>query len=284
MEGRLHSLSQDKRLRNHLNVDKKRRSNQHWQSSSHFHPYYEMYFMEEGSCKFFVKENVYSLNTGDFLLIPPGELHLASYDQEGFHDRYTVYFDLEMFPPSLFPYLPFRMEDTLAPLHSNIREDFRSDIFLILARMLEAFRMNTEYGDLLNEHLFPLLMMFLSRHTSPIEAGKQQTETERSMAKATRYLAAHYKEAITLEDAAAVAGFSPSYYSRKFKEIVGISFREYLTHLRLREASMLLRNSSLSVREISDSCGFTSANYFGDVFKSMYHTSPREYRRMEEVM
>ena len=280
---RLHELSQDKRLRNHLNVDKKRRSNQHWQSSAHFHSYFEMYFMEEGSCRFFVKENVYPLHTGEFLLIPPGELHLSRYEQEGFHDRFTVYFDMELLTPDLLPYLPFRFEDPSTPVHAAIQEDFRPEIFQILTRMLEAYRMNTEYGTRMNEHLFPLLMLSLSMHTSPAGERNQKSPTDLSMAQATRHLTEHFQDPITLEDVAALVGFSPSYFSRKFKETVGISFREYLTHLRLKEAARLLRSTSASIQDISAQCGFASANYFGDVFRTMYHTSPREYRKMEDV-
>ncbi len=279
----LQELSQDKRLRNHLNVDKKRRSNRHRQSSPHFHSYYELYFMQEGKCKFFLGEKVYPLNQGELILIPPGELHLVRYEAEGLHDRYTVYFDTERLTPDLLPYLPFRLDDPTTPVHFKIFPEYEQELSHILSTMLEAFHMENDYGEHLNAHLFPVLMLSLFRHSAPVTEFEKATPVEQALENTTHYLASHYMDPITMEEAASIAGFTPSYFSRKFKEIVGIGFREYLTHLRLKKGANLLRTTQQSVQEIATQCGFSSANYFGDVFKSMYHLSPRQYRLMDEV-
>ena len=67
------------------------------------------------------------------------------------------------------------------------------------------------------------------------------------------------------------------------KALAGIGFRDYLAHMRLKEAARLLRTTQRPIQEIACHCGFTSSNYFGDVFRSAYKVSPREYRRREEV-
>ena len=282
MEG-LQALSQDKRLRNHLNVDKKRRSNHHWQSSPHFHSYYEMYFMQEGRCKFFVGESVFPLDRGEMLLIPPGELHLCRYEEEGLHDRFTVYFDAERLTPDLLAYLPFDLSDPKTPVHFKVNPENVEDINFLLNQMLEAYHMNTEYGERINSHLFPVFLLFLNAHSKPLTDKIMDSPVEQAIERTVRFIGEHYMDSLTLDEAASVAGFTPSYFSRKFKEIEGLGFREYLTHLRLKKGAKLLRDSRLSVQEIADACGFSSANYFGDVFKSMYHLSPRQYRQMDEV-
>ena len=76
----LQELSKDKRLRNHFNIDKKRRTNHHVQSSPHFHSYYEIYYMQEGSCRCFLENTVYNLERGHFLVIHPGEYHIVQTD------------------------------------------------------------------------------------------------------------------------------------------------------------------------------------------------------------
>ena len=282
MDG-LQDLSQDKRLRNHLNVDKKRRSNHHWQSSPHFHSYYEMYFMQEGHCKFFVGESGYPLDKGEILLIPPGELHLCRYEEEGLHDRFTVYFDAERLTPDLLGYLPFDLSDPKTPVHLKVNPESVDEVIFLLGRMLEAYHMDSEYGERMNAYLFPVLLLFLSTHSRRITGKEMESPVEQAIERTVRYLGEHYMEPMTLDEAASIAGFTPSYFSRKFKEIVGLGFREYLTHLRLKKGANLLRTSHLSVQEIADACGFSSANYFGDVFKSMYRLSPRQYRQVDEV-
>ena len=110
----LMELSQDKRLRNHFNIDKKCRTSRHHQSSPHFHSYYELYFMKEGNCKYFLLDTVYELKKGDFILVPPEAYHIVSYDREGIHERYTLYFDQKKIDEGLLPFIPSLFDEPQA--------------------------------------------------------------------------------------------------------------------------------------------------------------------------
>ena len=278
----LYDLSYDKRLRNHFNIDKKRRTDQHRQSSPHFHSYYELYYMQEGSCRYFLKDTVYNLEKGHILIVPPGEYHIVSYEKKGLHDRYALYFDDQALDDSIKAYLTAHYENIRAPRHFMIPLDLESQFLPLLNKMLELYRMDNEYGDLMLHYMFPTFILYLSRNGGPISSPIKKTSLEASLQKAARYIAANYSSSISLEDAAAEAGFTPTYFSRKFKELAGIGFRDYLTHLRLRESTRLLRTTSHSIQEVAEACGFSSSNYFGDVFHSVYGMSPREYRKIEE--
>ncbi|HBB60961.1 MAG TPA: hypothetical protein DCZ61_04110 [Lachnospiraceae bacterium] len=278
----LQELSQDKRLRNHFNIDKKRRTNHHRQSSPHFHSYYEIYYMQEGSCRIFLKETVYNLEKGHFLIIPPGEYHIVTYEQKGLHDRYTLYFDEQRLDDAVRMYLASIQTAPAVPYHLMVREEQEPELSFLLNRMLEFYRLNNPYGEMMLQYLFPLFLVYLSQNACPVSSPVRKTSLEISLQKAARYIASNYSSPITLDDAAAAAGFTPTYFSRKFKEMVGIGFRDYLTHLRLKESARLLRSTRLSIQEIADACGFSSSNYFGDVFHSVYGMSPREYRKSEE--
>ena len=137
----LQELSKDKRLRNHFNIDKKRRTNHHVQSSPHFHSYYEIYYMQEGSCRCFLENTVYNLARGHFLVIHPGEYHIVTYEQKGLHDRYTLYFDDQRLDESMKSYLRHNKEDWLLPRHFMIREEQEPEFLSLLGRMLEFYRM-----------------------------------------------------------------------------------------------------------------------------------------------
>ena len=279
----LMELSQDRRLRNHFNIDKKRRSNSHKQTSPHFHSYYELYFMQEGSCRFFVLDTAYHLRTGDFILVPPGTYHIVSYEEKGLHDRFALYFDDERVDPSLSPFLTgFLGQETAC--HRHLPHESVSSLLSLLNQMLELYVLNNEYGEKMLEYLFPVFLLFLTRNmTLPAEyrQGKHTDEAVEAVTAVTRYLASHFTENLSLSETARMAGFTPTYFSRKFKEIVGIGFRDYLTHIRLREAERLLRTTSLPVQEVSVRSGFAGANYFGDVFTSVYGLSPRAFRKRE---
>ena len=61
---------------------------------------------------------------------------------------------------------------------------------------------------------------------------------------------------------------------KKFNKTV----TEYITGVRLERAEFMLKKTSLPVKEIAESCGFSSANYFAKVFLARYGKSPQKYR------
>ena len=61
---------------------------------------------------------------------------------------------------------------------------------------------------------------------------------------------------------------SESSLSKKFKAFTGFRFREYLIYVRTHAAADLLVNTSLSITEIADKCGFADSNTMGGTFKN----------------
>lgn len=72
---------------------------------------------------------------------------------------------------------------------------------------------------------------------------------------------------------------SAAYLGRLFKQVTGITFIEYLTKFRLKKACHLLRNTDLTVNDISDQVGFTNSSYFYIIFKKNMECTPNQYRR-----
>ncbi len=67
--------------------------------------------------------------------------------------------------------------------------------------------------------------------------------------------------------------------SRRFKNLVGISFRKYLIDLRIEHARDLLLTTDLPINEISEQSGFTSPSYFISVFKKAEGIAPGAFRK-----
>ncbi len=65
---------------------------------------------------------------------------------------------------------------------------------------------------------------------------------------------------------------------RAFTSEHGISPKRYLENLRLDKASELLSKTKLSVKEISEACGFSHPSHFGKVFHEHFSASPAEWR------
>jgi two-component system response regulator YesN len=96
--------------------------------------------------------------------------------------------------------------------------------------------------------------------------------------KALEYIAGNYSKELTLEDVASAVSLSPTYLSRLFKVETGENFIDYLTRYRMELARKFLRQSELSIKEISYCIGYNDPNYFGKLFKKFYGFNPSECR------
>lgn len=86
-------------------------------------------------------------------------------------------------------------------------------------------------------------------------------------------------EALTLHYLSDKLGYSEFYTTRKFKEISGMQFRDYLKNRKLAFALKEVRDSNKHISDIAFSYGFSSHEAFSRAFKRIYGVSPSEYRK-----
>ena len=85
-------------------------------------------------------------------------------------------------------------------------------------------------------------------------------------------------ETVTLSAISQKLGYSEFYISRKFIEISGMHFRDYLRHRKLAFALKEVRDTSKGLLEIALDYGFSSHEAFSRSFKETYGVTPSEYR------
>lgn len=74
-------------------------------------------------------------------------------------------------------------------------------------------------------------------------------------------------------------GYSKYYFSRKFKEISGMQFRDYLRYRKMAFALKELRDTENGILDIALKYGFSSHEAFTRAFKEVYAVTPSEYRQ-----
>ena len=103
---------------------------------------------------------------------------------------------------------------------------------------------------------------------------------EKDMAEDIRqYIFENYRDEISLDSLADTFHFSPAYLSRRFKQIFGQNFVNYLNELRLRQAAEEIRHSDSSITFIAVDNGFSSISTFYKLFKEEYGMQPLDYRK-----
>lgn len=78
---------------------------------------------------------------------------------------------------------------------------------------------------------------------------------------------------------AANLGMHRGSLSRAFHKTFQVTVSEYISLIRLQRAEFMLEKTSLTIKEIAESCGFTSPNYFSKVFLAKKGVSPQKFRQ-----
>ena len=93
------------------------------------------------------------------------------------------------------------------------------------------------------------------------------------------YIELHIEEEIRLEEISKELGYTDYYLTRKFKNEVGVSLKQYIRNNRLERAAFLIRAPGASVKEVSERLHFASESYFIDCFRKRYEMTPRAYQQ-----
>lgn len=109
-------------------------------------------------------------------------------------------------------------------------------------------------------------------------AGQVKKNEHKDIQKVTDYIAAHYRENLTLEVLAKHIHMNPFYFSSYFKKQLGQNFKDYLNRVRMEHALELLLNSDKRSYEIAEEVGFKDYRYFNEVFSRYYAPTARALR------
>ena len=118
----------------------------------------------------------------------------------------------------------------------------------------------------------------------PTETAPSSRSTDSAFLPAIYYVAQNYREKIQNTEVANLCSMSPFAFSRKFKDIFGISFRDYVVRYRLRAACGLLTNPGSSVTDVAFAVGFNDVSYFSRMFKRHFGIPPSERQTAESFV
>lgn len=104
----------------------------------------------------------------------------------------------------------------------------------------------------------------------------------RKIEQALEYIHKNYQHRLTARQVGEQVGLSEVYFSNLFKREVGVTFGEYLTSYRINIAKYLIRNGDYKVYEVAEMSGYSSPQYFSQIFQKETGRTPLEYKTHEE--
>lgn len=243
----------------------------------HWHEEMELIYVVSGSGCITVQAEHFTVHTGDMVLIPPQRVHSIEQLEDHTMVYFNILFHLSMlhseYTRELYGHgkaLPCYLPKG-DPLNETIREP-------VLELILNRSRVASDYSLMIRAHLYTILYHLI--HDRPA-AGESQLNRHMNYDKlkvVLEYLRENYAHDTSVEEAAAMCGFSPSHFMKLFRELTGSSFTQYVKNLRLDAAARLLRTTGKRVSDIAEEVGFHNMPYFTRAFGEKYHMSPLAYR------
>lgn len=106
----------------------------------------------------------------------------------------------------------------------------------------------------------------------------QKTDMQRQ--KIISYIHGHYQSpTFSLTEVATHCGFSDSYFSILFRDIMHVSFSSYIERLKMEAADRLLLETNLKIDEIALKIGYSNGNAFRRAYKKYFSVSPSQRRK-----
>lgn len=111
---------------------------------------------------------------------------------------------------------------------------------------------------------------------------KRNHELSKPVHDCCSYIEQHVEDILSVSLLAKRFGYAEYYFTQKFKKETGTNLRDFIQQTKIERAKFLLRNSNLSIQQISDALHFSSRNYFYTVFRKVVGVPPAKYRLLDE--
>ena len=279
---------------NEIEVGTDRQGKFYEMKSAHFHPVYEIYYLVSGTRKFFIESEIYNISKGTLVLINKNVMHQTAYSSDMLNERTYILFDDIHISYLIEKYGRKEIDECFEQKIFPIPIQRREYVEGVISQLYNEYKNKDEFSERLMECYLNELMIFLIRYKRHISEGNNGIDVlkntdrlsscDESIQTAAKYIMDNYNKNLTLPQVAYKVNMSSTYFSKKFKEVTGFGFKEYLLNLRIQKACELLLETRLSVTEIAYKIGFNDSNYFGDVFKKSRGISPLKYRKNREFV
>lgn len=251
------------------------------------HKNFEMFYIYSGKCTHICKGQEYELQQGDFCLMEYGAPHrifnhsddcimieliikreLLDQICASLLSTNTVlsrFFKNALYEQSNYPMIVFHTGSNRAVQYYTYA-------------MYSEFKSRLPHHEVMLEAFLNALFVILLRYFQPQQEQPKNLENS-SVSSIIEYIYEHEQD-ITLGALAQAFGYSVPHMSKLISNGCGMNFSDILRQIRMRRATWLLKNTSLSITQIAGEVHCTDTSHFGKNFRKEFHMSPKEYRQL----
>lgn len=230
--------------------------------------HYVIHYVVAGKGYYLLGGQRYEIHAGEaFLIVPDTEITYHADEIDPWEYVWVGFAGADAQP--ILQCTPLSEKEPV--LHLADGETFRKAI----ERIYEARGADFNHAVRMTGELYTALSLLMRDDPS----HRAEDVATQYVQKAATYIAHHYAYPITVLDVASYVGIDRSHLYTVFKQVLGVSPKDYLTDFRIRKACTLLREPELSITAAANSVGFENNLYFSKVFRKRMGVTPSQYRQ-----
>lgn len=255
----------------------------------HAHDFFEINYVFSGECHMLFENETLTLSSGDLCIISPGSMHDV-YTSDG-SIAISIMIRKDTFENTFFRLLS--QKNLLADFfRTNLYSETEKANYLffttsnspIIHNSIKTIFMDCYILDSYSNtcaisriHIFFSILLRHFSHTIQIYNESNHMSNQTNFLLILKYIQNHY-QTVSLDLLCTVFHYNKSYLSRLIRKNTGHNFIDIVTDLKLSQAVDLLRNTTLSIAEISELVGYNNVDHFSKHFKKKYSLAPSVYR------
>jgi AraC family transcriptional regulator len=237
----------------------------------HYHDHTWVVFTFSGSFALTMRSREAVLTPKDLLYVPAGEMHANVFGSDG-----PGVFITAIDPAWVVNRLEIVNADTERP---RIAPD--GYLGALALKMYEEFQRPDALSDLIVEGAFLELVGRWFR-----EGSHEHRDAPSWMRRVKALLQDSFRDSVSLNDIAQVAGVHPSHVAREFHRIYGMTVGDYIRKLRVEFVAERLvqpHRDTDSLTDLALCAGFSSHAHMASMFKRTTGMTPTEYRKAHGI-
>ncbi len=251
----------------------------------HFHPEYELVFLDGSDGTRHVGEHISRFQGSDLVFIGSDIPHLNfDYGIKGSYEKIVVHIKPDFLRDSFISVPELLSIQNLFEQSKHGVAFGGSTKAAVCLRLKKLYQLN--YFDQFLEMLSILQLLSQAEdkellHTHPVVNPHNQKEQGR-LRTIFQLIDNHYQRKIDITEVAKLSNLTNAAFCRYFKRMTRLTFTEFVNHYRIDKAKKLLRLDN-NITETCFQCGFESISYFNKVFKKVTGQNPLAFKKKYEL-
>ena len=249
----------------------------------HYHEFYEILFLIDGNLDYIIGDEIYHLQKGDLLFIPPGVFHnpiIHNFDIP--YERYVAWI-------SVFAMNKIFELDEYADISKN---ESVNKLFLFRTKEYTRITLEEKFRELFNSYKekkfcyksegYSIIIQILTLYNRELHSRGRNIitgSTDVLISSILHYINENISQDLSLDKISSVFFISKYTISHKFKDFMKISYYQYVIQKRLSIGKQYLLEG-MPANTVYKMCGFSDYACFYRAFKKEYGFPPSKLKKI----